>query len=116
MERTRKITVSGNGLNREYEINLKVDYTGCSEEKVYDWAFASNVITLQASFRKLTPAELVKLEQDGITVLATAIGTGKKGFGDPLVRAEKAFEKLSKEEKLAYLQKLAAQAGVEIAE
>lgn len=67
---TKNINVSGGDLPSEYKakIKLTIDYTGATVEELIPRATRSDVITLQAKYRKMTTAELNKMAETGVIV------------------------------------------------
>ena len=54
------------------QLSINIDFTGCTEDQLVRWATADRVIALQAPMRKLSMAEVRKL--NGSTIHATECG------------------------------------------
>jgi hypothetical protein len=51
MAMKKKIKVTANGWTRSYEIEAELDFAGCSEERLREWAARERVIALQRVLR-----------------------------------------------------------------
>ncbi len=75
---TKNINISGGDLPTGYKakVALTLDYTDASIEDLIPRAVRSDVITLQAKYRKMTVKELDDMEVNGITVKSKDVSSG----------------------------------------
>ena len=92
---------------RQFSIDITFDYTGVSEDDVYQYATSYLVINrAQSKFRGMSEAMLETLENEGFVVKVAESG---RAPADPLAATKKAFAKLgTKEAKLAAIAELEA--------
>lgn len=97
----KKIRITAHGWAKTYEINVEIDYTGCSEGQLREWATRERIIAIQRTLRTRGEAYVANLN-GSLTVKAAEIGTEKGNL-------ENMVHKLTPEERkrlLAMLQKV----------
>jgi hypothetical protein len=92
---------------KQFSIDVTFDFTGVSEEDVYQYATSYLVINrAQSKFRSMTESVLATLEKEGYVVKVAESG---RAPADPARAIKKAFDKITtKEAKLAAIAELQA--------
>lgn len=72
----KKIRVTSQGWKKIYELAVELDFTGCSEEQLKEWASRERIIALQRTLRTRGEDYVASL-QGTLNIKAAEIGAEK---------------------------------------
>ena len=98
-----------NDREEKAQLTISIDFKTASDEDIKGWLVSNRIIAGQRPWRKLSKAELTKL--DGTTFIAQNIGQKVKSAEEVKQEATTAFDAMSPEQQDQFIKELEARKG-----